>query len=94
MYLLAFGAKNGQNTVKSDLGAVDRLLRGPMICFQRPKTAENAGVLLLVLSSQRTDKKVKGEDSNPKQIIEVEEKRQSSRSFSAFKTAPVTAFIS
>ncbi len=41
---LAFWAKNRANNRKTGFGAVDRLLRSPIFCFQRQKQSENAGV--------------------------------------------------
>jgi hypothetical protein len=44
--------------MKSGFGAVDRLLRSPIFCFQQPETAENAGVLFAFLYSYKERTKV------------------------------------
>ena len=43
-FFLAFWAKYKANHRKMGFGAVDRLLRSPIFCFQRQKQSENAGV--------------------------------------------------
>ena len=43
-FFLDFWAKYKANHRKMGFGAVDRLLRSPIFCFQRQKQSENAGV--------------------------------------------------
>lgn len=43
-FFLAFRSKYRANHRKMGFGAVDRLLRSPIFCFQRQKQSENVGV--------------------------------------------------
>ena len=56
-FFLAFWAEKGQNTVKSGFGAVDRLLRSPIYCFQGSKTVKDDGVLFEFLCSVKKEQK-------------------------------------
>ena len=43
--------------MKSGFGAVDRLLRSPIYCFQGSKTVKDAGVLFAFLCSVKKEQK-------------------------------------
>lgn len=55
-FFLAFRAKYRANIRKTGFGAVDRLLRSPIFCFQRQKLHENTGVLFEFLCSAKNTK--------------------------------------
>ena len=66
-FFIAFWAKYRGNIEKSGCGAVERLLRSPILCFQRQKQPENAGVLIEFLCSVKKEKKCLGGGSRTQQ---------------------------
>lgn len=50
-FFLAFWAKYKANHRKMGFGAVNRLLRSPIFCFQMPKRSESVNMLFAFLCS-------------------------------------------